>query len=96
MYSMTLNPEYDTDFMLKSYADAFDVKQGWSFLTGTKADTEIIRRKLGFSNSDPEIDRDLTQHTGMVRIGNDKLDRWCMMPGMLSARQIAYAVQDLS
>jgi len=96
MYSMTINPEYDTDFMLKSYAKSFDVGKGWSFLTGPKADTEIIRRKLGFSSLDPAIDKDPVQHTGMVRIGNDKLNRWCMMPGMLSARQIAYAVQDLS
>ena len=96
MYSMSINPEYDTDFMLKSYANAFDVGKGWSFLTGPTEDTEIIRRKLGFSSLDPAIDKDPNQHTGMVRIGNDKLDRWCMMPGMLSAKQIAYAVRDLS
>jgi len=96
MYSMTINPEYDTDFMLNSYAKSFNVGKGWSFLTGPKADTEIIRRKLGFSSLDPVIDKDPNQHTGMVRIGNDKLDRWCMMPGMLSAKQIAYSVQNLS
>lgn len=96
MYSITINPEYDTDFMLKSYAEGFNVGKGWSFLTGPKADTEIIRRKLGFSSLDPATDKDPNQHTGMVRIGNDKLNRWCMMPGMLSAKQIAYAVGNLS
>ena len=96
MYSMTINPEYDTDFMLKSYAKAFGVGEGWSFLTGPKADTEIIRRKLGFFSLNPEVDKDPTQHTGMVRIGNDKLDRWCVMPGMLTAKQIAYAVRNLA
>ena len=96
MYSMTINPEYDTDFMLKSYAEAFNVGKGWSFLTGPTADTEVIRRKLGFSSLDPAIDKDPAQHTGMLRIGNDKLNRWCMMPGLLSARQIAYAARDLS
>jgi len=96
MYSMTINPEYDTDFMLKSYAKGFGVGEGWSFLTGPKADTEVIRRKLGFYNLNPDVDKDPNQHTGMVRIGNDKLDRWCVMPGMLSAKQIAYAVRNLS
>lgn len=96
MYSMTINPESDTDFMLKSYAKAFGVGEGWSFLTGPKADTDVIRRKLGFFSLNPEVDKDPTQHTGMVRIGNDKLDRWCVMPGMLSAKQIAYAVRNLS
>ena len=96
IYSITINPEYDTDFMLKSYAKAFGVGEGWLFLTGSKADTDVIRRKLGFFSLNPEVDKDPIQHTGMVRIGNEKLDRWCVMPGMLSAKQIAYAVRNLS
>lgn len=96
MVSMTIQPEYDTHFMLNAYAKNFKTAAGWSFVTGQKKDTEIIRRKLGFSSLDPETDKDPNQHTGMVRIGNDKLNRWCMMPGMLSAKQIAYAVRDLA
>ena len=96
IYSMTINPDYDTDFMLKAYAKSFGVGEGWLFLTGQKADTDVIRRKLGFFSRDPEVDKDPISHTGMVRIGNDKLDRWCVMPGMLSAKQIAYAVRNLS
>ena len=95
MYSITLNPEYDTDFMLKAYAKSFDVQPGWSFLTGSVQETDVIRRKLGFSSSDPVTDKDPAQHTGMVRIGNAKLDRWCMMPGLMSAKQIATAVRNL-
>lgn len=95
MYSITLNPEFDTHHMLNAYAKSFDVKPGWFFLTGTVQETDVIRRKLGFASSDPIIDKDPIQHTGMVRIGNAKLDRWCMMPGLMSAKQIAGAVRNL-
>lgn len=96
MYSITLNPEFDTYHMLNAYAKSFDIQPGWSFLTGTVAETDIIRRKLGFASPDPVTDKDPAQHTGMIRIGNAKLDRWCMMPGLMSAKQIAGAVRNLA
>lgn len=96
MYSITLNPEFDTYHMLNAYAKSFDIQPGWSFLSGSVAGTDVIRRKLGFASSDPVTDKDPTQHTGMVRIGNAKLDRWCMMPGLMSAKQIAGAVRNLA
>ena len=64
MYSISLEPEHDTPEMLKAYAELFQVKPGWKFLTGKKADIEIIRKQLGFSFSDPNIDKDRTQHIG--------------------------------
>lgn len=36
MYSITLEPEYDTSSALKAYAELFKVKPGWKFLTGKK------------------------------------------------------------
>ena len=48
----------------------------------------MIRRKLGFYNRDPAVDADLKQHTGMVRMGNEALDRWTMSPAMGSHKQI--------
>jgi protein SCO1/2 len=96
MYSITLNPEFDTHHMLNAYAKSFDIQPGWFFLTGTVAETDIIRRKLGFASLDPVTDKDPVQHTGMIRIGNARLDRWCMMPGLMSAKQIAGAVRNLA
>lgn len=95
IYSITLNPDYDTDFVLSAYARSFDVQRGWLFLTGPVQETDVIRRKVGFASFDPNEDNDPSQHTGMLRIGNARLDRWRMMPGLLSAKQIAKAVQNL-
>ena len=36
MYSITLDPANDTPQVLKSYAKAFGVKPGWTFLTGER------------------------------------------------------------
>jgi protein SCO1 len=95
MYSMTLQPEFDRPKDLKEYVKRYGIKPGWSFLTGQPTEMEIIRRKLGFFNDDPKIDADLKNHTGMLRIGNEKLDRWFMMPALSSPKQIAREILHL-
>lgn len=75
-YSITLTPKKDTPKVLKEYADNFDIKPGWSFLTGKPADIEHLRRALGYVDFDPEQDKKLTNHSGMARYGNDRLERW--------------------
>lgn len=96
MYSITLLPEHDTPKTLSAYAKAFGVKPGWTFLTGTPKDTEIIRRRLGFYDLDEKKDADKSTHTGMVRIGNDAYDRWCMVPALSTPRMIEGAILSMS
>jgi protein SCO1/2 len=74
--SITLQPKKDTPKILKEYSDNFDIKPGWSFLTGKPADVETLRRGLGFVDWDPARDKDLSNHVGMARYGNDRLERW--------------------
>ena len=38
---------------------------------------------------DPAPDRDKTQHTGMLRIGNEALDRWIACPTLMKPAQLA-------
>lgn len=80
--SVTLQPLFDRPSKLNAYAENIGAKPGWEFLTGKPADVELLRQSLGFVDSDPEQDKDLTNHTGMARFGNDRLDRW----GMVSLR----------
>lgn len=74
--SITLQPKKDTPKILKEYSDNFDIKPGWSFLTGKPADVEKLRRALGYVDWDPLQDKNLTTHIGMARYGNDRLERW--------------------
>ena len=92
MYAMTLQPEFDSPQALQDYVKRYSIKPGWTFLTGKPKEMDDIRRKLGFYNGDPTIDADLINHTGMLRIGNEALDRWAMMPALASPKQIARAI----
>ena len=78
MYSISLQPDFDTPEVLKAYAERFDIKPGWSFLTGDPAEVEVLRRRLGFDDIDPVLDADPFQHAAMVRIADEPYDRWAM------------------
>ena len=91
-YSLTLDPRHDTPAVLARYRELVGAGPNWTFLTGRHADIERIRRALGWVDRDPAVDRDRTQHTGMLRIGTDALDRWLACPGLLPAGQLAREV----
>jgi len=53
------------------------------------ADIEVLRRRLGFVSRDRQEDRRLEAHLGIVRYGNEKLDRWAACPCAANPREIA-------
>ena len=89
MYSFTLKPKEDTVSALKHYAQMHKVKPGWLFLTGSVDDMETLRRKLGYVDPDPEVDKDRSNHIGVIKYGNEPLERWGGCPGMQSPEWIA-------
>lgn len=92
MVSISLDPRHDTPAVLARYAELIGVGPHWKLLTGRPIDIERLRRALGFVDPDPELDRDRDQHIGMVRAGNDAIDRWLACPGMAPAAQLAQEV----
>ncbi|MEW6720549.1 MAG: SCO family protein [Thermodesulfobacteriota bacterium] len=91
-YSITLDPENDTQSVMKAYAKAFKVGPGWEFLTGRKEDIERLRRNLGYVDPDPVRDSDPSQHSGMIRIGIEPLERWGGCPVLSRPGVIADAI----
>ena len=89
MYSFTLKPKEDNVTALAHYAHMHKVKPGWFFLTGSAEDMETLRRKLGFVDPDPEVDKDLSNHIGVIKYGNEPLERWGGCPGMQAPEWIA-------
>ncbi|MBP1806175.1 SCO family protein [Rubellimicrobium aerolatum] len=69
-YSITLDPENDTPEDLRTFAKAFNVDKGWTFLTGTREDIDAIRYKLG------ERSEALEQHRSDFVIGNASTGVW--------------------
>lgn len=92
-YSITLRPEADTPAALSEYAKMHGVGAGWKFLTGVPKDIELLRLKLGFYDLDPKVDQDISKHTGMVRIGNNRFGRWAMSPSTANPEQIMHTVR---
>jgi protein SCO1/2 len=92
MHSITLKPEQDKPEDLKMYALMHRVKPGWLFLTGARSDIEVLRRKLGFVDPNPTFDKDIQQHIGLVRFGNEAIDRWAACPAMSNPEQIVKSI----
>jgi len=90
--SITLDPEYDTSPVLKKYAKIHHVGAGWLFLTGKPDDIELLRRKLGFTYTNPQRDKDKEKHIGNVRYGNEALQLWAACPGLAHAEWIAESI----
>jgi protein SCO1/2 len=92
MNSISLKPEQDSPAQLKAFGKMHHVGPGWNFLTGKPADIELLRRSLGFTNPDPRLDQDVSQHIGNVRYGNERLMLWAACPGMADAQFIAESI----
>jgi protein SCO1/2 len=93
MLSLTLKPAEDTPDVLKEYAKMHGIKRGWSLLTGKPDDLEHLRWSLGFTNLDPQLDQDKSQHIGNIRYGSEPLMQWTALPGMTKADSIAKAIR---
>ena len=92
MYSITLKPEQDSPRVLKDYVTAHRIKRGWTFLTGKPDEINTLRRSLGFKDAKAKLDQDLTNHTGMVKYGNEARSWWAMFPGKANAPWIVESI----
>lgn len=95
MYSLTLQPELDTPDALREYMQRYDVQPGWTYLTGKRPDMELVRRKLGFYDSNPVADADISNHTGVLRIGDGARNKWMMTSAVTPTKQIVKAIMNL-
>jgi protein SCO1/2 len=91
-YSLTVQPEHDSPKVLKQYAKMHGVGPGWNFLTGKPDDVDLVRRKLGFVDPNPEVDKDKTRHSGNVRYGNEPRCLWAMFQGQAKPEWMAESI----
>lgn len=96
-YSMTVKPEKDSPAKLKEYANMHSIDtRYWTFLTGKPEEMDTIRHLTGFSDPNPEIDKDKARHSGMIRYGNEPMALWgtCQGSGepQWMAREIGFAI----
>jgi protein SCO1/2 len=57
---------------------------------------DLLRRKLGFADPNPEKDKDKSRHSGTIRYGNEPMSIWGMCQGSAEpewvAQEIGFAV----
>lgn len=97
IYSISLKPEQDTPQKLKAYAKMHGIapNSGWLLLNSTRADMNTLRERLGFKDSDPVLDADVNQHVGLLRFGNDKIDRWSAYPLLGKLETVVQLVKEI-
>lgn len=91
-YSISLDPKRDSPKVLSEYAKRFEAGPGWLFLTGKKADVELIRRKLGLSAAPGQ--NELLEHSSTLTIGNAATGQWMHDAATADPRYIAIMVRD--
>lgn len=92
MYSISIKPEEDDPAALNEYAKMHRVAPGWLFLTGSRYDTDTLRLRLATEHH-AGIDLDSSQHTGMIRVINDSLNRWFCSPAQASVETVVQSIR---
>jgi protein SCO1 len=83
--SLSVDPA-DTAARTKAFAEKYKAGPGWYFITGEKANMEIVLKKLGFYVTDKE------QNSTLLIVGNTKTGLWKKVYGLASADEIQKAV----
>ena len=91
-YSITIDPDHDTPAVLKEYAAKYQAGPGWTFLTGTPQDIELISRKLGLYSEPNPSNPD--GHTPMLVIGNEETGQWMRNSALDNPKFLARTIGD--
>jgi len=92
-YSISIDPARDTPAVLKAYTKKFHVGPGWLFLTGKKADIDLLSKKLGLSS---RTDADSPDgHQTSLMLGHEPTGQWMRHSAEDNSRFLAVAIENL-
>ena len=74
MYSITIDPGYDTPEVLTDFMQTYQIEDGWEFFTGKEEEILLLRKKLGLYID--EVNKDPLDHNLSMIVGNQKTGRW--------------------
>jgi protein SCO1/2 len=87
LVSISLDPAVDTPERLKRYADPFNRRRGWIFLTGSR---ERVARVLGALGGRAPVKE---RHTPLTLIGRAAEGRWTRVDGIASPGRLAEEIR---
>jgi protein SCO1 len=85
--SVSVDPENDTPAQMKAWGEKFHVGKGWSLLSGSKQDMEILLKSLGLYVAIPQ------RHQSALIIGNQK-SGWSRVSSWSTAEKLARIVDE--
>ncbi|MBI2884241.1 MAG: SCO family protein [Candidatus Methylomirabilis oxyfera] len=91
-YSITIDPARDTPKVLKAYAKKFHAGPGWLFLTGKKADIDLISKKLGLSSLTDADNRD--GHQPSLMLGHEPTGQWMRTSALDNPRFLVVTISN--
>ncbi|HYP25665.1 MAG TPA: SCO family protein [Blastocatellia bacterium] len=88
LISISVDPTTDVPERLKAFAAKFKAGPGWSFVTGSKQDIDVLLLALGASAADKN------DHTPMILVGNESAGNWTRTYGLASPQTIVKVITD--
>ena len=89
LISITVDPGTDIPPRLKKYAEQWEAKQGWLFLTGGKKDVDHVLEGLGLYSAD------FTDHPSAFLVGDGRAGKWTRFYGFATPEQLMGKVGEL-
>ncbi|MES2037090.1 MAG: SCO family protein [Pseudomonadota bacterium] len=88
--SISIDPNTDQPARLKTFAQQFEAGPGWQFLTGNKSVVDKLLRSLNAGVSD------ISNHSGLVLVINEKKQAWQQLASMPEAKLIQSTVEQVA
>ncbi|MFZ6733558.1 SCO family protein [Undibacterium sp. Ji42W] len=88
--SISIDPNTDNPPRLKAFAQQFETGPGWQFLTGNKAVVDKLLRSLHAGVGD------ISNHSGLVLVINEKKQVWQQLASMPEAKLIQSTVEQVA
>src|SRR5512139_2333680 len=89
LISITVDPQTDIPPRLKIYAEQWEAKPGWLFLTGGKKDVDQVLEGLGLYSAD------FTDHPSTFLVGDGQEGKWTRFYGFATPEQLMGKVGEL-
>lgn len=90
LISVSVDPVTDTPERLRAWGEKFGAKQGWTFVTGEKAEMDKLLKALNAYTARIE------DHSPMVLVGDDAKSIWTRAYGLAPAAKLMNIIETLS
>jgi len=88
LISISVDPVIDVPERMKAFAAKFKAGPGWTFVTGSKLEIDLLLKALGAAVSDKN------GHTPMVLVGNQSAGYWTRTYGLAPASVLVKVITD--